>query len=55
MLGQRLPDQAGKQFSMVDTPDHWGSLMEASVSLKGGKLAVNLPPMSYSKIVLRAR
>lgn len=55
VLGMRLPDQTGKQVSMVDTADHWGNLKEAPVAVSGNRIALNLPPMSYTKISLRTR
>lgn len=39
--------------SLVDTPDHWGKLVEAPVRIESESIHAVLPPLSYSKIVLR--
>ena len=50
--GKKNISPTGTMVSLVDTPDHWGTLKEQSIQKQGKFLEVTLPPLSYSKIVL---
>ena len=54
LKGIQFIDQIAKVVSLVDTPDHWGKLSEAVATVKGNRVSMTLPPMPYSKIVLRS-
>jgi hypothetical protein len=52
VLGHAKFRPSGRMFSLVDTVDHWGELVETTFDTNGSSINVILPSLSYSKIVL---
>lgn len=50
--GSARPRSTAIITSLVDTPDHWGTLHKSNVTVSAPAVPVVLPAMSYSKITL---